>query len=374
VASVKQSGEPGEFDIPAQHGGGAQFDPAQRFGECTNPDMATPFDELEDCGPVPFPPAGTDRPPSQAAHPGPPQPGAPHGCDPYAHLLPGDHACFVYRHDDDRRNVLLGYLLDGLAAGQRVAYSSAEDPVATRQWLCAQDPQAARALASGRLVLVDPPPRTADLDTRLQYLQLLADEALLDDYPALRLAIEGTLLTDGLWPDQVAPFEAEITRLVEDNRMLVLCLYAAARVPSPWMEEIAAGHEAPPPASGKLRVTVTASPPGVRLAGEFDRDGLAEVAAALAELPPAAQTILLDMRSLTLLDVAAVTELARTAYELEEGREMVLEAPPPMARRILDECWAGTSLPRMAIAAGARGRAALAGTTWTAACASEGRA
>ena len=293
----------------------------------------------------------------------------------FARMLPGDHAFVAYARETDRRNVLRAYLRGGLQTSQRVAYLSGERPEAVEDWLCGSDPLLRRGVASGQLQLLAAgglaPGHTAvDPDRTLHGLQVMADEAITDGYPALRLAADGEYLIQGLEPERAGPFERDLTLLVEANRMLALCLYPAALLPAQLAACIAEGHA---PAAGParayerdgLRITLTSSPPGLRLAGELDRRHLPAFTQRLAELVESSGSIRLDMRCLTFIDVAAVTAIAHTAKGLDEGRQVVLDSPPSMAGRILAKCWQGIPLPRLAVAAATRPRSA-AGTTWTA--------
>ena len=320
-------------------------------------------------------------------------------------MLPGDHACAVYSGEDERRAILAAYVRDGLDAGQRVAYLCGRPQEDTEAWLCDADSRLRCSVASGQLLLLGAGgagPRATAVDPRrtLESLQIMADEAMTDGYPALRLAAEGAYLIEGLPADAVVPFERDLTHLVEANRMLALCAYSAARMPAPLLSVVVGGHRAVPGPRGTyegtgLRITATAAPPGLRLAGELDRRHLPAFTEALAGLVKAGpmevglvevglveagpmeagpmeagHTIRLDMRSLTFIDVAAVTAIANTAKGLDDGRQVVLESPPSTAARILAKCWHGIPLPRLAIAVGPRPRAGL-GTTWTAALGSE---
>jgi anti-anti-sigma factor len=302
------------------------------------------------------------------------------GTSAFTHMIPGDHAYAVYRTATERRTTLHDFLKAGIDAGQRVAYLSGELPDESEEWLCGDDAVMHRCVGSGQLLLVGaggPVHRgpsgepCVDPGRTLQCLQLMADDAMTDGYPALRLAADGTYLTQGLDPARVVPFERGFTSLIEANRMLALCLYADVALPAAIPGILAAGHHGAPARAGTysaagLRITPTSSPPGIRLAGELDRTHLPAFVEALAELAQSSGTILLDMRSLTFIDVAAVTAIADTAKKLDEGRQVVLDSPPSMAGRILAKCWQGIPLPRLAIAAD-RSRPGLLGTTWTAA-------
>jgi hypothetical protein len=159
------------------------------------------------------------------------------GAPEVSRMLPGDHAYLAYGTAADRRSALHAYLKAGIDAGQRVAYLSGELPDDSEDWLCAGDAALHRCVASGQLLLVGAGaavyggpsggPRV-DPDRTMTCLQVMADEARTDGYPALRLAAEGSYLTEGLEPERIVAFERELNRLVEANRMLALCVYPVA--------------------------------------------------------------------------------------------------------------------------------------------------
>src|SRR5690348_9649455 len=67
-------------------------------------------------------------------------------------VKPGDHLCLPYTSDDEQREVLTAYIVDGLARGERVIYYADQaGPDKINGWLAGTGVDLARTLEEGRL-------------------------------------------------------------------------------------------------------------------------------------------------------------------------------------------------------------------------------
>jgi anti-anti-sigma regulatory factor len=77
-----------------------------------------------------------------------------------------------------------------------------------------------------------------------------------------------------------------------------------------------------------LRVTAVPGGTGLRLVGEVDIETGPLLAGALAEFPDGHESVDLDLREVTFVDVAGARVLIRAAQQLHNGRRLVLRHPP----------------------------------------------
>ena len=68
------------------------------------------------------------------------------------HVKLGDHLCLPFDNDDEQREVVAAFMVDGLARGERVLYfADRTSPEMIGSWLADRGIDAARAVADGRL-------------------------------------------------------------------------------------------------------------------------------------------------------------------------------------------------------------------------------
>ena len=77
-----------------------------------------------------------------------------------------------------------------------------------------------------------------------------------------------------------------------------------------------------------LRVTAMPDGTGLRLVGEIDIETGQLLARALAEFVDGHESVDLDLREVTFVDVAGARVLVRAAQQLHNGRRLVLRHPP----------------------------------------------
>jgi anti-sigma B factor antagonist len=78
------------------------------------------------------------------------------------------------------------------------------------------------------------------------------------------------------------------------------------------------------------------SEPRLRLLGELDLAGVEVLMSAVEQAAARGGDLVLDLRELTFLDSSGISAFVRIARERADGRTLVLEAPRPEVRRLLD--------------------------------------
>jgi anti-sigma B factor antagonist len=74
----------------------------------------------------------------------------------------------------------------------------------------------------------------------------------------------------------------------------------------------------------------------LRLVGELDLGGVDVLLSAVEQAAASGGDLVLDLRDLTFLDSSGIGAFVRIARERGDGRTLVLDAPRPEVRRVLD--------------------------------------
>ncbi|MEN6641556.1 MAG: PAS domain S-box protein [Armatimonadia bacterium] len=162
----------------------------------------------------------------------------------------GDHTCHFYRSDDERYEVLLGYVLAGLQRHEQVVCLLGE--AAHQQLLqCLDDngyPAQSYLASQQLLILEDAATYTPDgqfvPDRMLSALHRLADAAVAASFDGVRAVGDVSWLADGVpGAEAFGAYEAEVTRLLRhDSRFTCLCQLNQERVPPALQQEILLTH------------------------------------------------------------------------------------------------------------------------------------
>lgn len=150
-------------------------------------------------------------------------------------LEPGDHLCIFYRGSDQRDAVLLPYLREGMAAGDKcICVVDAADPDRILG-LLEREP-AAVATATGRCLEVMTSDESYLRDGGFETEAMLAfweagmRTAMDDGFPFVRAAGEMTwALRDVPGVDRLIPYEAELNRNLGEFPQVILCFYDLER-------------------------------------------------------------------------------------------------------------------------------------------------
>ena len=89
---------------------------------------------------------------------------------------------------------------------------------------------------------------------------------------------------------------------------------------------------------GVLRITCTADPPGLAIAGEIDESTYPALLAALQELPDTPPEVHLDLADVSYCDLAGLRAIVRLASPAGAGpgRPVVLHKVPEQLRAVLE--------------------------------------
>lgn len=150
-------------------------------------------------------------------------------------LGPGDHACCVYRVDDEFWRALVPYVAAGIARGEKVVLTlSADTTDALRPRLAEAGLAVGELLAAGRLACVTPAeagmgegadPREAGLGPRRKILE----EALAQGYPALRVAVDVAWTIGPTAKDDTVLSLARADEAFARSPLVRLCFYDLRR-------------------------------------------------------------------------------------------------------------------------------------------------
>jgi hypothetical protein len=236
-----------------------------------------------------------------------------------AGLGAGDHLCWTYASDEERRQVLATFFAEGAAAGEQLVYWALEgssDPLLDD--LRGSRDEVDALLATGRL-LVQPaqavytPGKEFDSDAMLDNFRVLLAQALQEGHSGLRVATEvGWLLGH---PDALEHWDAYELRadlLAAQLPLTVICGYDMRQCDPAELPIIQSVHQlqSPPASPGTpLRRHGTADG-GLGLEGELDFLWAGKVESLLTATAGDLRRPLLDLSGLGFADVAGVRAIA----------------------------------------------------------------
>jgi anti-anti-sigma regulatory factor len=261
----------------------------------------------------------------------------------------GDHLCLPFSSDDEQREVLTTYIVDGLARGERVIYYADQTaPDVIGSWLADSGVEISRMVDEGRLEI-----RSVDdsylfggrfePDIVITTLWVEVRQARDAGYPGLRISGE---MTSALRPvaDERALMEYEhrLSRVFHSRELAAICqydqrLFNAAAVTGmiachPQVVQIDPLHD-----DRRLRIVPTYQPRGLRIVGTVDvmTVGALTTTLGLATRWPE-QNIHLNLSELEFIDVAGVRAIVRTAAGLPPGRTLIIEQLAPGLRKVFE--------------------------------------
>lgn len=245
-------------------------------------------------------------------------------------LRPGDHVCWTYADDAERRRVTVACVRAGLRDHHRVLFvTGAQHRDAALADLTAGGIDAPTALRAGHLRVCTPgAPDTADL------LVTAVRQALHDGYAGLRTVADLTWAADRL-----GSYERQLNRVCADGYGLAVCLYDTRACTAALLSRICRAHPATvsahaPDAQPRLRLARRGAT--LTISGEADlsnRDALATLLHDLVDDAAPGRTVTLDLGDLRFAD-ASTAELIITAAARAPGR-LRAARPRPRVRRLL---------------------------------------
>jgi anti-anti-sigma factor len=267
-------------------------------------------------------------------------------CDTLTGLTPGDHVCWTYADDADYADSVARYLLEGLTAGERLAYvadaTTDDDLLADLSGVDGAEDLVRR----GDLLLV--PVRQAyapdgwlDASQRIEGYQAAAHQAQAAGYAGLRIAANATAIAaDPALRGDFVRYEHLVDRMISSEPLLALCAYDERAVDPRTLAGLRSTHPLHRRgADVDLAVFATGDGTTTVVAGEVDLATIDLLRLALDELVVAGGSadVVLDLESLGFIDAAGVGAVALTAERLAgQGRRLVLDGADPVVAR----CWA----------------------------------
>jgi anti-anti-sigma factor len=251
----------------------------------------------------------------------------------------GDHLCLPFSSDDEQREVLTTYILDGLARGERVIYYAGRTaPDQIGAWLAATGVDTGRIVNEGRLDI-----RRFEPDVVITTLWVEVRQTRDAGYPGLRISSEMASDVRPVTDRQaLIEYENRLARVFDSGEVAAICqydrrLFDQAAVTGvidchPRVVQIDPLHD-----DHRLRITPTFEPRGLRVAGAVDLTTSGALASTLrlaANWP--SPDLHIDLSELEFIDVAGVRTIVRAAATLGSGRQLVVERLAPALRRVFE--------------------------------------
>lgn len=266
---------------------------------------------------------------------------------PVSRLLPGDHACWLFRSPEEHRQGVTAFVRQGLERGGKVVYQAdriAFDMVTRYLRQAGLDPEG--LVARGRLALLsllDGEARHGVFDPSRQvgrYGDLLR-KVKAEGHRGLWLTAESTWEIRG----DIAGSEGylEYERLVDElfaarDDAVFLCQYDASVVEEASATALRSVHnleladaDLRPVGGNDRQLRLQPTEEGMALSGQVDlatwaalRNGLTRLAAGAG-----GGDIVLDVGGLSFIDAHGMSLIAQTARELDHSRRLVLRGGSP---------------------------------------------
>jgi len=149
-------------------------------------------------------------------------------------LKPGDHSCFIFKHEEEHRIVLSRFIRLGLERNEKVLYILNEHTEETiLSYLGTTKLTVKKLLSAGQLTFIthdDGYFRNGEnnLKKLFGFLQVERKQALKEGYQALRITIEMTWALKGsLDLERLLEYEIELHKFITDSKCIALCQYSS---------------------------------------------------------------------------------------------------------------------------------------------------
>jgi anti-anti-sigma regulatory factor len=259
-------------------------------------------------------------------------------------LRPGDHACLTFTDGEERLDLVAAFVRDGLRGGQKVVCVTDTTPQAALAGeLAGRGLPVEGAAACGQLSVL------SSADTFLAggsfaaeaTIRLLAAEIR----RAERDGFSGLWITsDMCWAlrpvtgvEQLMSFEARMAHLLAEGRATAVCQYDRQCFDTVTLAGVAAHHPVALAAAtchddALLRICRQYQPPGVRVAGEIDYQGVEPLTRALAEALTLDDHVHANLAGLEFADGSAAGALLQCAASLRPGQRMTVRCRGQVAK------------------------------------------
>ncbi len=249
----------------------------------------------------------------------------------------GDHLCLPFSSDEEQREVLTTYILDGLARGERIIYYAGQTaPDQIGAWLAATGVDTGRIVDEGRLDF-----RRFEPDVVVTTLWVEVRQTRDAGYPGLRISSEMTSdvrpVTDGR---ALIEYENRLARVFDSGEVAAICQYDRRLLDQAAVTGVIDCHPRvvqidPLHDDHRLRITPTFDPRGLRVAGAVDLTTSGALASTLRLATNWPEPDLhIDLSELEFIDVAGVRTIVRAAATLGPGRHLIVKRLAPPLRRM----------------------------------------
>ena len=161
----------------------------------------------------------------------------------------GDHYCGIYRTDEDHRRIVVDFVRDGIARGEKMLYLvNIHTKAHLEAMMRAAGIEVEPLLASGQLTILAA--KDAYLtdgefvpERMIQLLKEMTDAALAEGYPALRATGEMTwALTGEPGSERLVEYESLLNNFFPGSGCIAFCQYDRRRFDSEMLTDILHTH------------------------------------------------------------------------------------------------------------------------------------
>lgn len=259
-------------------------------------------------------------------------------------VAPGDHLCFAFDERSQFVGVTSRYILDGLAASQRVACFFDDDLAGgTIRALETRIPDLAGGVRRGALVLGSfneayLPEGKFDPDARVMAYEAMARAALSDGFAGLRVMGEATrVLNDRAVRERWPGYELRADLLASELQVVALCAYDRTRSDAEGLRMLRSVHGGSIGGWDPSPHFFLHAAPGASLvvAGEVDFTSADTVAGAMTQAASRVSTPSIDLSGLRFVDVAGMRSLIAGIRALSRHHpRVVITGASPTFRRV----------------------------------------
>jgi anti-anti-sigma regulatory factor len=259
----------------------------------------------------------------------------------------GDHLCLPFRSDDEQREVLTTYIVDGLTRGERVIYyADRTAPDVVGSWLAESGIETGRMIDEGRLEIrsVDNDHLSgglSELDIVITTLWVEVRQARDAGYPGLRISREMTSeLKSAAGERALVEYEQRLSKVFHSRELVAICQYDQRLFDDAAITGLIACHSQvvqidPLHDDRRLRIVPTYAPRGLRILGTVDVITAGALTTTLHRATRWPESDLhLDLGELEFIDVAGVRAIVRAAAGLTPGRRLIIERLAPGLRKV----------------------------------------
>ncbi len=251
-------------------------------------------------------------------------------------LRPGDHVCLTFTDSEERLDLVAAFVREGLRGGQKIVCITDTAPeAALRGELADRGLPVAEAAGSGQMsVLTTGETYLADgsfgSDRMIGMLSGQISEAQRDGFAGLWITSDMCwALRPAAGVEELMSYEAQMTRLLREGGATAVCQYDRQCFDTVTLAGVAANHALALAAQtyhddALLRICRQYQPPGVRISGEIDYQGVEPLAQALSEALALDEHVHVNLGGLSFTDGSAAGALVHAAACMRPGQRMTV--------------------------------------------------